>query len=147
VVGEFSFDASSLEALQRDLREAADRFTVETDKTLVEVGGLVSATAKMVAKEEGSSSIPPTIRSIPGPDVVVVTAGSKEVPLAALWDLGNKGKSKRDEFWHPVFGNRKPGALQKRHPILKRARSLARPMINDLMKATYDRVLEPLRRS
>lgn len=144
---EFSFDASSMDALQRDLREAADRFSVETDKTLVEVGELIKLTAKMVAEEAGSSSIPPTIKSIPGPDVVVVTAGSKDVPLAALWDLGNKGKSKRDEFWAPVYGHRKPGALHKRHPILKRARSLARPMINDLMKATYDRVLEPLRRS
>lgn len=145
---EFSFDASSMDALVRDLDDCAARFQVETDRTLIDVGELVKETAKQLASKEGSSSIPPTIRAIPGPDTIVVSAGSSEVPLAALWDLGNRGKGgrKKNSFWHPVYGHRSPGAYQKRHPILKPARTLCRPAINKLMSVTWDRVLEPLRR-
>jgi hypothetical protein len=145
---DFQFDATSLEELTADLYASVARFPIETDETLVEVGEIIEESAKKVAEEEGSSSIGPTIKSHPGPGLVVVAAGSKDVPLAALWELGNTGRGgrTRSKFWHPVYGHRVPGALQERHPILKRARSRSRHAINELMSETYDRVLEPLRR-
>lgn len=151
-MGDFSFDASSMDALTRDLKMSADRFKAETDRTLIEVGEIVKTAAKKIAQEEGSSSIPGTIKAIPGPDMVVVTAGDSSVPLAALWDLGNRGKGGRKSrtFGHPVFaqGSRDQWTWveQERHPILKRARLVSRRAINDLMNGAYDRVLEPLRR-
>jgi hypothetical protein len=143
---DFQFDATSLEELTADLYESVARFEVETTKTLVEVGEVVKEAAKKIAEEDGSSSIPPTVKSRAAPGLVAVSVGSKEVPLGALWDLGNTGRGgrKKDDFWHPVWGHRVPGALQKRHPILKRARTLSRKAINGLMNETYDRVLEPL---
>ena len=156
-MGDFEFDATSLEELTADLFESVARFTVETDRTLVEVGGIVKEAAKKVAEAEGSSSIPPTIKSHPAPGMVVVTAGTKDVQLAALWELGNQGKSRKlSTFDHPVFptGPRETwtwtsqakGDSQKKHPFLKRARTLSRRAINGLMNETYERVLEPLGR-
>jgi hypothetical protein len=149
---EFTFDASSMDALTRDLQESSRRFRGEADKALVEVGALISATAKKVAEGEGSSSIPPTIKVKPLPGMVAVTAGDTKVPLAALWDLGNRGKGKRKQktFAHPVFatGPRDTWTWtdQPRHPILTRARTICRPAINELMNRAWDRALAPLKR-
>lgn len=151
-MAEFYFDASSMDALERDLEESAARLAVETDKALVEVGLLIKVTAKRVAADAGSHSIPPTVHSIPKPGMVVVTAGSESVPLAVLWDLGNRGRGNRlkPTFKHPVFprGDRSTWTWveQKRHPILTRARTLMRKGINERMNAAWDRGLAPLTR-
>ena len=145
---EFSFDADSMETFTADLDACADTLRIETDKTLVKVGEIIATMGKAVAREAGSTSIPPTIKTKPGEGFVEVTAGSKDVPLAALWDEGNRGrgKGKLKTFWHPVYGNRTPGATQPRHKVLKRARTLARPTINALMTGAWTLGLAPLYR-
>lgn len=145
---EFEFDPVSLDDLTRDLEASIARFGPEVDATLVKVGGLVAGTAKKVAEQAGSESIPPTVRVVPGHEMVAVRAGGQQAPVGALWELGNRGRGgrKKDTFSHPVYGNRKVWVQQPRHPFLKKARSLCRRQISDLMNGAYDRVLEPIRR-
>lgn len=144
----FAFDATSMESLTRDLRDAAARCDREMNATLAEVGELLERTAREVVKSE---KIKPTIHAHPpAGGVVVVTAGDADVPLAALWDKGNagSGNSRKSTFSHPVFasGDRATWTWvqQIRKPFLKEARRVARPEINELMMKTWDEILEPI---
>ena len=147
---EFSFDASSMDALVGDLRSAASRCDREMAITLGEVGDTVAEAARHVVESE---KIRPTIKAHPPmKGYVSVTAGDENVPLAALWDKGNRGRgnSRKKTFSHPVFaqGDRSTWTWvqQVRKPFLAKARALSRPAINELMDATWARILEPLRR-
>lgn len=149
---EFEFDGSSMDDLSRDLREAAALMRTETDKTLFAVGEIVAVAAKKVASDAGSSSIPPTIKAHHDvPHIARVTAGSADVPLAALWDLGNKKGGRRSKtFNHPVYAhgprNKWTWVPQPRHPILSRARTLTRKSVTDLMSGAWDKALKPYTR-
>lgn len=160
-MAEFSFDDSGMVDLTRDLEAVMRTFRVEVDRTMVDVGNLLSETAKMTAREAGSASIPGTVRPISAHGVAEVRAGSADVPLAALWELGNRGRRKGKAFKHPVFARKSvprkewtwtgmkaaDGHVipnQPRHRFMSRARRLARPMVSDLMLAAVDRSLRKM---
>lgn len=70
-----------------------------------------------------SKSIPPTIKvrtSIQSRQAEIrIKAGSAQVPLAGLFELGNKGgKAHGGKFRHPVFGDTSTWASQRMHPFL-----------------------------
>lgn len=149
-MAEFSFDDSGMVDLTRDLEAVMRTFRVEVDRTMVDVGNLLSETAKMTAREAGSASIPGTVRPISAHGVAEVRAGSADVPLAALWELGNRGRRKGTTFKHPVFARKSvprkewTWVSQPRHRFMSRARRLARPMVSDLMLAAVDRSLRKM---
>lgn len=149
MAGEISFEAEGLEELTRDLKIAAREFQHAVDGTLLEIGEELKETAKGIA-EQHSKTVAGTIKMRPGPNMVVISAGSDEVPIAALWETGNKG-SKADTakatgvwFRHPVWGT-DVWTMQRRFPFLRPALDTDRRAITKQMEATWDRALEPYR--
>lgn len=147
---EFRFEGSDLESLARDLKESALRVRVEVDKTVGEVGELIRDEAKELVSKH-SKSIPGTIKVTMIPGAAVVSAGANDVPLAALYELGNKG-SKTDSarasgawFRHPVFGNTNVWVQQRRYPFLRPTLDVNRRTITKLMDRAWDEALKPLR--
>lgn len=132
----------------KELRELTKAFhgwnpDKQLKKMLRVAGQLIAADAKMLAEGgyrakykmsvkdkgqtrsyKGSGKITPTIKVRLSKTRVSVVAGGQGVPLAGLWELGNKGHgksqaaSKRGEFRHPVFGNREVWVNQPMHPFL-----------------------------
>lgn len=147
----FVFDGKNLKELGRDLRRAADDFRRETDWTLAQVGVELMTAAKAIAGQH-SSTVAETIRMKAAPGVVIISAGNDNVPIAALWESGNKG-SKADTasvqgvwFRHPLFGkNDEPWVNQRRYPFLRPAAQIERKRITKMMNETYTRTLEPHR--
>lgn len=141
----FTFEAESLQSLARDLQESAYRVRGEVDKTLIVVGEDVKQAAHAEASKH-SKSIPPTIHMIPGRGMVMIRAGSKDAPLASLYELGNRGRGGRgsDTFRHPVFGQ-DVFVEQKRYPFLRPALTALRRQITKRMEAAWDEALKPLR--
>jgi hypothetical protein len=160
LMDQYRFSAGSMEAFTRDLKDASLRIRAETDKTVEVTGGMIRDEAIEQAKKH-STSIPPTIKMDPGPGAVIIHAGSTSVPLAVLYEKGNKnGKSGSDSkrtlvnygatgmnrhlaFGHPVFGQ--GWTWQKRFPFLAPARTKVRASAVKLMDAAWDKALEPLR--
>jgi hypothetical protein len=145
-VDEFRFDGADMEDLSRGLVETARRLQVETDVTVAETGGMLRDAAKAIVGEH-SKSIPPTVRMRMVPGAAIIEAGSEDVPLAVLYEKGNRGKNAdKDTFWHWVFGNKAiPKQPQKRYPFLRPAVTLLRSEIKARMNKAWDRALEPLR--
>jgi hypothetical protein len=121
--GKEGVDLKEFRQLTRDLK----RFKVDKPlkKTLRAAGQLIAEDAKANA-EEYSKSVPPSIKvRIRGTSISVV-AGGEGVPLAGLFELGNKGKGKSQVaaksgvFRHPVFGS-DVWVEQEMHPYLLRA--------------------------
>lgn len=141
----YEFDGSSLENLARDLRRASRDFRREVDVTLVEIGTEITAEAKTVASRY-SKTVAGTIKMRPLPGMVIISVGSADSPIGAIWELGNKGsKAVSTTFKHPVFGNRSVWVEQARHPVLKIALAADRRQITKRMEATWDRALGPYR--
>lgn len=147
---EFIFEGAGLEDLTRDLRAAAKSVQREVDRTLLEIGEELKEAAKEIAGRH-SETVAGSIRMRALPGMVVITAGSDDVPIAALWESGNKG-GKRDNahaagvwFRHPVFGNSNVWVQQRRYPFLRPALEADRRRITKLMEQTWDRALEPHR--
>ena len=141
----FKFDGDSLEGLSRHMRESADLVKLETDKMVAEVGAIVTADAKLQAAGH-SQSIPSTIRLEVIPGAAIIHAGNADVPLAVLYEKGNKGQRKGKTFKHPVFGDRNNWVEQPRFRFLAPALRRARPLINKKMRVALDRSLEPVER-
>ena len=141
---ELEFSGESLDDLAEDLRVSALRFREEVDKTVVKVGEEVGEEAKALARRH-SKKVADSIRTIPTPGQVAIRAG-EGVPLAALYELGNKGRGgrKSETFSHPVFGNRKVWVKQKRHPFLAPALAANRRHITKMMESAWQQALEPL---
>jgi hypothetical protein len=118
-------DDSDLRKVIRDLKTVKPLIVKEVRRRAKEAGERIKVAAEKEVSPH-SKSIPPTIKvratiTKRGASVTV-RAGSKEVPLAALYEYGNKGERKDDgDFRHPVFGNRNAWVKQERHPFLKRA--------------------------
>jgi hypothetical protein len=73
-------------------------------------GAEVFAEEARVRASRHSTSIPPTIRVRPlTTDKALVEAGGPDVPLAGLYEYGNKGR-RNMYFIHPVFS--KPGEAE-----------------------------------
>lgn len=153
---EIVFDGHGLKELARDCERAARAVRREVDKTLLEIGAELMQAAKDLAAKH-SATVAGTIKMKALPGMVVVSAGSDQVPIAALWEMGNKG-SKRDTarvagvwFRHPVFADPAKGrgewtwVKQRRFPFLRPAYDLERTWIKKQMDATYDRALGPYR--
>lgn len=138
-----SVDMTPWERFTEDLKIAAPRFRHETDRVLVKVGVIIALRAKVVAgrrSDKVAGSI--TVRNVPG--AVEIEAG-QGVPLAALWEVGNKGaKRSKKDFRHPVFGNRSNWVTQVRHPFLRSAQRLARKEIMEIMEQGWHEALRPL---
>lgn len=161
---EFTFDASSMDGLHRDLLESSVRVRTEIDKTV----GVIAEEVKEVAKamvSKHSKSIPPTMRVEMIPGAAKISAGGVS-PLAVLYESGNKkgGKSrafnskrtmdtytarglvKHLSFAHPVFGNKEVWVDEKRFPFLRPALAADRKGITKRMEAAWDEALKPLLR-
>jgi hypothetical protein len=90
-------------------------------------GEMIAGGARLLAGAH-SKTIPATIKTrtrIQSRKVEVeIRAGSADVPIAGLYELGNKGGSKsqasagRGQFRHPVFGDRGKWVNQDRYPYL-----------------------------
>lgn len=142
------FDGSALSDLAHDLRAAAERFRVYTDETLAKIGVELVEAARVIAGQH-SQTVAGTIRMRTVPGMVIVTVGNEETPIAALWELGNKGTRDSNQvqgvyFRHPVFGG-DAWVSQRRFPMLRPAQQALRKEIKRRMDATYDQVLEPYR--
>ena len=108
-------------------------------KELQASGNMIAAGSRLLAGAH-STTIPATIKvrtRIQSRKVEVeIRAGSAEVPIAGLYELGNKGSGKSETFRHPVFAregsragkhkgpfgitrsDKAPWVNQKRHPFL-----------------------------
>lgn len=145
---EFRFEGEGLEELARDLKLAADAVRVEVDRTLVRIGEELKEAAKKIA-ERHSQNVADSIRMRALPGMVVISAGSDQVPIAALWETGNKGthdggRAQGVYFRHPVFGQ-DVWVSQRRYPFLRPALDADRLRITRLMEQAWDRALEPYR--
>ncbi len=115
-------------ALHKMLRVAGELIAADA-RAIVAAG--YSASYKTSVKDRGetrsyrgSGKITPTIKVRVSKTRVSVVAGGAGVPLAGLWEVGNKGHSKSQaasrtgNFRHPVFGNRERWVNQPMHPYL-----------------------------
>lgn len=114
----FAIDTRDMKDLTKALRKAAPELVTDMRKDVRKAGVIVAEEAKRKAGEH-SKSIPPTIKVRASGATVAVTAG-KGVPLAGLYELGNKGGNPASEtFKHPIFGEWVTGeGYQKRYPFL-----------------------------
>lgn len=142
----YTFEAESLQLLARDLRDSAARLRHELTPTLLQVGEDVKQAAKAEA-ERHSSKIPPTVKVRAVPGAVEVHAGGQDVALAALYELGNRGRGgrRKDTFSHPVFGNSAVWVTQPRYPFLRPALTLLRRQVTKRMEQAWEKALEPMR--
>ncbi len=144
-MAEFAFDGRDMAHMGADLRRAAASVVVETERTLVEVGKLLEKGVRAKAGKY-STTIPPTVRTKSGPNLIEVLGGNEKVVIGELFEMGNKGaKRSAKTFRHPVFGQKDVWVEQPMHRYLSEARREARPAIALLMNKTWDRALSPYR--
>lgn len=138
------FDATQLSDLGKELRLAGDRLRPAVEVATLKTAFRVAETAKVIVGKY-STSIPPTIHALPGPKgSAFVRAGGPDVPLAGLYEMGNRGRGRgRKTFWHPVFGNRSPGAEQPRHRFLLPAMTANRKNFYKDMQEAWDKAMKP----
>lgn len=158
---QFKFSASSMESFTRELRDTALRVRTETDEAVAVTGGMIRDEAIEVVKAH-SQSIPPTIHMDTVPGKAIIHAGSASVPLAVLYEKGNRrgegfdsrrtvtkygarGSFKQKSFKHPVFGDQTNWVDQARYPFLSTARNRVRDAVKPIMERAWDKALEPLR--
>lgn len=115
VANKFGIDTTDLHDLAKALRKAAPELSKDLRTDLRKAGAIVATEAKKKASEH-SKSIPPTIKLRAAGATVAVSAG-KGVPLAGLYELGNKG-GKPGSFRHPLFGDWSYPQVQKGYPFL-----------------------------
>lgn len=98
----------------------------ELRKELRASGEMVAAGARLLA-DAHSTSISPTIkvrtRIQSRKAEVEIKAGGGKVPIAGLFELGNKGSksasaTRGGRFRHPVFGNKSNWVDQDMHPYM-----------------------------
>lgn len=137
----FSIDAHDLDDLAAKLRRAAERAQRDVDASLLRAGEEIKEAAKVIASEH-SQKIPPTINMTAMPGTVVITAGDSTSPLAALYELGNRGgKRTSPTFRHPVFGNRDVWVEQPRYRFLAPARAKLRLMTARELTEAWERAM------
>lgn len=142
----FTFEAKNLELLAQELRVSAEHFRYEMGGTLATIGEEIKVAAQEKAKEH-STSIPPTLRTEPRPGAVAVIAGGANVPLAEIYELGNKGRGGRSSktFKHPLFGDWSYPQIQPRYPFLRPALTGMHRQITKRMEQAWEKALEPLK--
>jgi hypothetical protein len=141
---EFVFDGRDLEDLARNMRIASKDFRREVQPEVDAIGKDIADTARDVAATK-SERVAATVHhlSLPELGASVVRAGDDSTPIAALWELGNKGsKRTADTFRHPVFGNRDGAWVeQEKFPYLSAALVLRRREMTKRMEQAWNRAL------
>lgn len=115
-------DFTDFARFTRALRKAKPEVAKLLRMRLRTAGKLVADDAKVRASEH-SQSIPPSIKIRTSGMMVAVIAGGEGVPLAGLYELGNKPNRRNDptSFRHPLFGNKNIWYSQQAYPFLAAA--------------------------
>jgi hypothetical protein len=123
-------------------------------KELRASGEMIAAGSRLLAGAH-SKTIPATIKTrtrIQSRQVIVeIRAGSAEVPIAGLSELGNKGGSKsqasagRGTFRHPVWGDRGKWVNQDMHPFLAPVIKLRTPAVTMRVSAAVNQANEAVK--
>lgn len=94
----------------------------------------------------GASAVAASIKAIPKTKSSwVVQAGGADVPLAGLWELGNKGSDSDDPtFRHKTFG-KLPWQNQQKWPYLRMALQQYEPAALSKLTRFFDSVLRRFR--
>lgn len=144
-MADFSADMTEYDLWVDDLKLSATEGRLEANKTLAELGAEFEILAKRSARKHGSVSIPPSIKFRMIPDTAEIHAGGRGVPIAALWQLGNRGRGDRTRktFRHPVFGNKNVWVDQPRYRFFTEARNVIGPRLPRTLRSAW---LKPLTR-
>lgn len=150
----FGVDTRELKEFIADLKRAGPA-AARGMRTVVRGAAEIVAVEARADVSQHSRSIPPTIKaraylSARRASVATVTAG-RGVPLAALYELGNKGRpTHAPTFRHPVFERSAEGRLQQtsdwvdqeRFPFLLPAAERKAPEVQAVLETLADRVSE-----
>lgn len=111
-------------------------------------GEMIASGSRLLAAAH-SKSIPPTIKVRTGIQSeraeVQIRAGGGNVPIAGLFELGNKGggKSKagatRKKFRHPLFGDKGKWYEQDMHPYIAPMVRLRQAAVTKRVKSAVER--------
>lgn len=152
----FGVDTSDLKAFIKDLKRASPA-AARGIRTVVKGAAEIVAAEARADVSQHSTSIPPTIKArtyLSGSktSAASVTAG-KGVPLAALYEVGNKGQGPDSPtFRHPVFERGASGALQQtsawtdqaRYPFLLPAAERKAPEVTAALETVVKTVTDIL---
>lgn len=118
--GGVGVDTRDLKAFIGALRKASPTAAVGMRESLRAGGEIVAREARTLAGEH-SDRIPATIKTRVRGATVSVVAGGANAPVAAPWEMGNKGsRSDSTTFRHRVFGQ-DVWVEQARYPFLRPA--------------------------
>lgn len=140
-------DTKALRVLSEDLLAAGRALLREASTTLPKIGMVVASDAARIASASGSTSIPGSITGeMVGADMYRIRAGGPGVPIAGLWEFGNRGV-RRDakSFYHPLFGNRDYPQRQPKYAFMAPALRRNQGFINGEMEMMWYRAAAPYR--
>jgi len=113
-------------------------------KDLSAAGEIVAAEARKISSEH-SQTIPPSIKVRRRVATVAVQAGNADVPLAVLYEKGNKGSNPSSTtFRHPVFGNKNNWVTENRYPFLRPAAEKTMPEVEALVLKELDAAIDEI---
>jgi hypothetical protein len=112
-------DVTSFNRFAKALKSAEPILAKELRVQFAAAGAEVASEARTIVSEY-SEEIPPTIKVRMSSLTVKVVAGNNNLPLAGLFELGNKGNRRAGatSFRHPVFGDTTNWVAQPTHPFL-----------------------------
>lgn len=142
-------DTRQFGAFVRASKKAAPLAHEAAREVLDGAGILVANRAKEIVGKH-SSSIPPTIKVARTGATVKVRAGDPDVPLAVLYEVGNKKNPLSSTFRHPVFADKDEDrkqwkwVSQNRYPFLHPAARDELPKIEDALIRELDKAIDML---
>lgn len=137
-------DTRQFHAFVSACRKAAPMVSKGLSKDLSAAGEIVAAEARSISGQH-SQTIPPTIKVRRRVATVAVQAGSQDVPLAILYEKGNKGSGSNSRtFRHPVFGNSRNWVEEPRYPFLRPAADKTMPAVEALVLKKLDAAVEEI---
>ena len=144
VGNEGGIDTTELKAFIRALRRASPIGARGLRLELKAAGEIVAVKARQIASQH-STKIPATIKTSVRGATVSVVAGKGD-PLAAIYELGNKGSkaSETGTFKHPTFGNKNAWVEQPRWAFLRPAVDEAMPEVEVAVMKVADEVASSL---
>lgn len=137
---ELIFDGKDFEVLSRQLHDAAEMYERDLTPTMGGIGKLVATTAQGIAGQK-SEKVAETIKSRTIPAAAVIEAGNADTPIAALWQVGNKGSRDKTHFRHPVFGRKDVWVEQPMFRYLTEALRVTREARTRVLEVAWERVL------
>jgi hypothetical protein len=148
-----TIDARALKELGVDLKRAAYDLEVEIPVELAQDAIALGVTSRDIAlaytpygqdpsSGETTQAVAQSIHAEPVSSHTWRVSGSQSIPLAGLWEFGNKGSGDHEtEFRHPVFGNMQTWASQRKWPYFTMAMKREEPVIFERFAALLDHVL------